>query len=65
MRADQVIALFEKLNEEGRETADMDLTCAGFACWLGNVWNDLRADDIAILTAVGAVLWREGFKGRV
>jgi hypothetical protein len=64
MRADQVIKIFEDLNGEGRPTADIDLTCAGLACWLGNNWSELNPDDIRILTSVGAVLWREGFKKR-
>jgi hypothetical protein len=62
MRADQVLAIFEELNEKGRETVDVDLACAGFACWLGNHWDNLSEDDIRTLTSYGAVLWREGFE---
>lgn len=62
MLAADVITIFERLNVEGR-TADLSLddTCAAFAGWLSGAWDQLDDDDIALLTAVGAVLWREGF----
>ena len=64
MKADDVIAMFEELNMQGRAMGDIDLTCAGFACWLANAWDSLSKEDIATLTSVGAVLWREGFAKR-
>ncbi|WGS53542.1 hypothetical protein LFL96_21015 [Paraburkholderia sp. D15] len=56
-----VITIFERLNAEGRADFSLDDTCAAFAGWLAGGWNNLSTQDIALLTAVGAVLWREGF----
>ena len=64
MTADQVIDIFERLNIEGRVNTEADLACAGFAGWLARAWGRLNADEIALLTSVGAVLWMEGFKKR-
>lgn len=61
MLAADVITIFERLNVEGRADVCLDDTCAGFAGWLSSAWDTLDDDDIAVLTAVGAVLWREGF----
>ncbi|CAB3689786.1 hypothetical protein LMG22037_02918 [Paraburkholderia phenoliruptrix] len=61
MTADDVITVFEQMNAEGRADYSLDDTCAGFAGWLAEAWERLPAQDIALLTAVGAVLWREGF----
>ncbi|MDB5788611.1 hypothetical protein [Caballeronia mineralivorans] len=64
MTPDDVIAIFERLNVEGRADASLDDTCAGLAAWLAAAWSRLRDEDIALLTAVGATLWREGFAQR-
>lgn len=61
MNAADVITLFERLNTEGRADMTIDDTCAGFAGWLAGAWDRLPAQDIALLTAVGSVLWRDGF----
>lgn len=61
MDAGDVITMFERLNAEGRADFSIDDTCAAFAGWLAGAWEILPAQDIALLTAVGAVLWREGF----
>jgi len=64
MTPDDVIAIFERLNVEGRADASLDDTCAGLAAWLAAGWSRLRDEDIALLTAVGTTLWREGFAQR-
>jgi hypothetical protein len=61
MTPEMVIGVFERLNVEGRADSSLDDTCAGLAAWLAGAWGRLRDEDIALLTAVGAVLWREGF----
>lgn len=61
MEADDVITVFERLNAEGRADFSIDDACAGFAGWLAGAWGRLPAQDIALLTAVGSVLWREGY----
>ena len=61
MTQDDVIAIFERLNAEGRATADLSLICAGFAGWLAQAWDRLDEHEIALLTSVGGTLWREGF----
>lgn len=59
-----VITMVERLNVEGRADVDLEYTCAGFAGWLSDHWGELDEDSIALLTSVGAVLWREGFSRR-
>jgi hypothetical protein len=60
MTRDDVMTIFEQLNAEGMPTVDLDLTCAGFAEWLAKAWGRLDDREIALLTSVGAMLWREG-----
>ncbi|WP_425518255.1 hypothetical protein [Paraburkholderia edwinii] len=55
-----VTAVFEQLNLEGRATVDLDHACAGLAAWLAGAWDRLGEEEIALLTSVGATLWREG-----
>ena len=64
MMPGDVIAVFERLNVEGRADVSLDDTCAGLADWLAHAWGRLEDADIAVLTAVGATLWREGFAQR-
>lgn len=64
MTSGDVITIFERLNAEGRAVVDLDETCAGFAGWLAEAWDRLGDDEIALLTSVGATLWREGFERR-
>lgn len=64
MTTDNVITVFEQMNAEGRAEYSLDDTCVGFAGWLAKAWERLPAQDIALLCAVGAVLWREGFAQR-
>jgi hypothetical protein len=64
MTSAYVVALFERLSAQGRPSIGPDLTCAGFAGWLANAWDELEERDLALLTAVGATLWREGFERR-
>jgi hypothetical protein len=61
MTPTDVITIFERLNVEGRATVDLDHACAGFAGWLAENWGRFEGDDLALLTSVGATLWREGF----
>ncbi|WP_248322001.1 hypothetical protein [Caballeronia sp. Sq4a] len=61
MTPDEVISVFERLNVEGRADVPLDDAVAGFAAWLAGAWDYLPDDDIALLTSVGATLWREGF----
>ena len=58
MTPDDVIAVFEKMNTDGQADFSIDDTCAGIAGWLAGAWERLAAQDIAMLTAVGSVLWR-------
>ncbi|AOJ65388.1 hypothetical protein WJ32_23155 [Burkholderia ubonensis] len=62
MKPSDVITIFERLNAEGRAAVGLEDTCAGFAGWLAEAWDRLDDDDIALLTSVGATLWREGFE---
>lgn len=64
MTPEDVITIFERLNVEGRADIPLDEACAGFAGWLAATWERLQEDDIALLTSVGATLWREGFSKR-
>ncbi|WP_375164273.1 hypothetical protein, partial [Burkholderia thailandensis] len=59
-----VITIFERLNVEQRADVPLDETCAGFAGWLAEAWDRLGDEEIALLTSVGATLWREGFERR-
>ncbi|WP_186084866.1 hypothetical protein [Burkholderia gladioli] len=56
-----MLTIFERLDVEGRATVDLEYTCAWFAGWLAEAWDRLDDRDIAVLTSVGATLWREGF----
>lgn len=64
MTPEDVITIFERLNVEGRSDVSLDETCAGFAGWLAVNWETFEGDDLALLTSVGATLWREGFAQR-
>lgn len=64
MTPHDVITVFEQLNAEGRAMVDMDHACAGFAGWLAEAWNTLSEEDIALLTSIGATLYREGYARR-
>jgi hypothetical protein len=64
MTPDDVTSVFEQRNREGRAAIDLDHACASFAKWLAGAWDSLGANDIALLTSVGAALWREGYARR-
>ncbi|SDR37281.1 hypothetical protein SAMN05443245_5205 [Paraburkholderia fungorum] len=64
MKPFDVITIFERLNVEGRAGIPIDEACAGFAGWLADRWESFEGDDLALLTSVGATLWREGFAQR-
>lgn len=64
MTAYDVLTIFERLNTEGRADIPLDEACAGFAGWLADNWGCFEGDDLAVLTSVGATLWREGFAQR-
>ncbi|MEZ0605808.1 hypothetical protein ACAX43_27145 [Paraburkholderia sp. IW21] len=64
MTPEDVITVFERLNMEGRADIPIDDACAGFAGWLATHWGMFEEDDLAVLTSVGATLWREGFAQR-
>jgi hypothetical protein len=64
MTPDDVITIFERLSVEGRAGVPIDEACAGFAGWLAENWGIFEGDDLALLTSVGATLWREGFAQR-
>ncbi|WP_208449662.1 hypothetical protein, partial [Burkholderia vietnamiensis] len=36
----------------------------GFAGWLAGAWDTLGEEDIALLTSIGATLYREGYGRR-
>ncbi|SMG14131.1 hypothetical protein [Paraburkholderia susongensis] len=64
MTPDDLISVFEQLNREGRAAIDLDHACTGFVKWLAGAWDGLSESDIALLTSVGAALWREGYARR-
>lgn len=64
MTPHDVITIFERLNAEGRAAVDLDHACTGFAGWLAGVWDTLGEEDIALLTSIGATLYREGYGWR-
>lgn len=64
MTQDDVIAVFEQLNREGRAAIDLGHACTGFAKWLAGAWEGLNESDVALLTSVGAALLREGYARR-
>lgn len=59
-----VAQVFEQLNREGRATGELNGACEAFAAWLACEWDHLSTKDIALLTSIGAVLWREGYQRR-
>ncbi|MWA35405.1 hypothetical protein GPA09_31765 [Burkholderia pseudomallei] len=59
-----VIMLFERMNAEGKAATDLGHACAGFAGWLAEAWGRLSEDEIALLTSIGATLYREGYARR-
>lgn len=59
-----VMTLFERMNAEGKAVTDLDHACAGFAGWLAEAWGRLSEDEIALLTSIGATLYREGYARR-
>jgi hypothetical protein len=64
MTPEDVVTIFERLNVEGRAGIPLDETTAGFAGWLAEAWPRLSDEAVALLTSVGAKLWREGFARR-
>ncbi len=64
MTQNEVFAVFERLNREGHASIDLDHACAEFAKWLAGVWDGLGERDVALLSSVGATLWREGYARR-
>nr|WP_098554044.1 hypothetical protein [Burkholderia sp. JKS000303] len=64
MTPHDVITVFEQLNAEGRAMVDLDHACTGFAGWLAGTWDTLGEGDIALLTSIGATLYREGYARR-
>ena len=65
MTPEDVLEVFERLNLEGRADIRIDDACAGFAGWLAENWERFEgSDDLALLTSVGATLWREAFSQR-
>ena len=64
MTPHDVMMIFERRNAEGKAAADLDHACAGFAGWLAEAWRRLSEDEIAVLTSIGASLYREGYARR-
>ncbi|CAN0626346.1 conserved protein of unknown function [Burkholderia multivorans] len=64
MTPHEVVTIFERLNAEGRAMVDLDHACAGFAGWLAGAWDRLGEDEIALLTSIGATMYREGYARR-
>ncbi|BAO92865.1 uncharacterized protein BRPE67_ECDS03680 (plasmid) [Caballeronia cordobensis] len=61
---ENVIAIFEQFNAEGRDYVTLNDACNGLAQWLASVWDRLEEGDAQVLVAVGATLWREGYSQR-
>lgn len=59
-----VMTIFGRMNVEGKAVADLDHACAGFAGWLAEAWGRLSEDEIALLTSIGATLYRDGYARR-
>jgi hypothetical protein len=62
MTPEKMLALFERQYLAGKASAEVEYTCAGFAAWLAQSWERLGEDERAVLTGVGATLWREGYE---
>ncbi|WP_087046575.1 hypothetical protein [Caballeronia ptereochthonis] len=60
---EDVIAVFEQINIEGKDFTRLEDACAGFAQWLAVEWEGLRDEEVRLLMAVGATLWREASFG--
>ncbi|SPB16496.1 hypothetical protein NOV72_03696 [Caballeronia novacaledonica] len=61
---DDVIAIFEQMNFEGKDFFFIEGACVNLAKWLASSWDELDDNDIQILMTVGATLWRESMLGR-
>ena len=60
----KVLSMFERQYLEGKLPVDLEHTCASFANWLAATWEQLDGEQRALLTTVGAALWREGYNLR-
>ncbi|WP_250451159.1 hypothetical protein [Caballeronia sp. ATUFL_M2_KS44] len=60
---EDVIAVFEQINFEGKDLLRLEDACLGFAKWLAIAWDDLDDEDREILMTVGATVWRESKRG--
>ncbi|NHV26865.1 hypothetical protein [Burkholderia sp. D-99] len=64
MAPHDVMTIFERVNADGKAAIDLDHACAEFAGWLAEAWSRLSEDEIALLTSIGASLYREGYARR-
>ncbi|MBZ5789749.1 hypothetical protein [Burkholderia sp. LMG 32019] len=64
MAPHDVMTIFERVNADGKAATDLDHACAEFAGWLAEAWSRLSEDEIALLTSIGASLYREGYARR-
>lgn len=64
MTPEKMRAIFERQYLEGKLPVDVEQTCSAFATWLAAAWDTLGADERAVLSTVGATLWREGYTRR-
>jgi len=64
MTPEKILSMFERQYLEGKAPVDLEETCANFAGWLASTWEQLAADQRALLLTVGAALWREGYDVR-
>ncbi|WP_027799803.1 hypothetical protein [Paraburkholderia dilworthii] len=64
MTPEKTLSMFERQYLEGKAPVDLEETCANFASWLASTWEQLGAEQRALLLTVGAALWREGYDVR-
>jgi hypothetical protein len=64
MTPEHVLSLIERHYLAGKAPADLEATCASYADWLASAWDLFDAGQQAMLVAVGAALWREGYNLR-
>ncbi|VVE59276.1 hypothetical protein [Pandoraea sputorum] len=63
MEPEDVLKVFERLCADNL-ALDLDDALIEFTSWLTERWADLNEEEIAILSAVGATLFKQGLKRR-
>ncbi|HZZ11131.1 MAG TPA: hypothetical protein VFE79_10590 [Paraburkholderia sp.] len=64
MTPEKMLSMFERQYLEGKAPADLERTCASFAEWLAQAWEQLGGEEKVLLMTIGSALWREGYNVR-